>query len=141
MMLRAAAVALALLLCGCGAKTQKHENQASASEKVSAEANSAPAAAAPTTSASYVGTWATSAANCATKPWHFTKDALAAKDGPRCSIYNVAKMAGGYDLAAQCPTKLPVHTDLIKVRFGGSSRAMLLESNAIPPTGLVYCGK
>lgn len=140
-MRRAAAIALALLLCGCGAKTQQHENQASASEKVSAEANSAPIAPPATPSASYVGTWATSAANCATKPWRFTKDALDAKDGPRCTIYNVAKDAGGYDLAAQCPTKVPVHEDLIKVRFGGSSKAMLLESNAIPPTGLVYCGR
>lgn len=140
-MRRATAIALALLLCGCGAKTQQHENQASASEKISAEANSAPIAPPAATSASYVGTWATSAANCASKPWHFTKDALDAKGGPRCSIYNVAKMAGGYDLAAQCPTKVPVQTDLIKVRFGGSSKAMLLESNAIPPTGLVYCGK
>lgn len=145
-MRRAVALAIALLLGGCGAKSQHHENQAGATEKVSAEVNSAPAAppiSLPPANAAarYVGTWATSAANCASKPWHFTKDALDAKDGPRCSIYNVAKDAGGYDLAAQCPTKVPVHTDLIKVRFAESAGAMLVESNAIPPTGLVYCGK
>ena len=64
-----------------------------------------------------------------------------AKDGPQCSFYNVAKVPGGYDVAAQCPTKKPIHTDLIKLRFAESAGAMLVESNAISPTGLVYCGK
>jgi hypothetical protein len=50
-------------------------------------------------------------------------------------------MPGGYDVAAECPTKQPVHTDLIKLRFAESAQAMLVESNAINPTGLIYCGK
>jgi hypothetical protein len=50
-------------------------------------------------------------------------------------------MPGGYDLAAQCPTKKPIPTDLIKLRFAESAGAMLVESNAIAPTGLIYCEK
>jgi hypothetical protein len=53
----------------------------------------------------------------------------------------VTKMPGGYDLAAQCPTKKPIPTDLIKLRFAESAGAMLVESNAIAPTGLIYCKK
>jgi hypothetical protein len=34
-----------------------------------------------------------------------------------------------------------VHTDLIRLRFAESAGAMLVESNAISPTGLIYCGK
>ena len=89
----------------------------------------------------FVGSWATSQANCATKAWHFTADTLSATDGPNCSIYKVTKMPGGYDLAARCPAKKPVELDLIKLRFAESARAMLVESNAIKPTGLIYCGK
>ena len=89
----------------------------------------------------YVGTWAKSKADCPTKPWHFTAKSLNATGGPQCSFYNVAKAPGGYDAAAECPTKRPIHTDLIKLRFAESAGAMLVESNAISPTGLVYCGK
>ena len=87
----------------------------------------------------YLGTWASSVANCKSKPWRFKRDSLDVANGPRCSFYNVAKVPGGYDIAAQCPTKQPIHTDLIKLRFAQSARAMLVESNAISPTGLVYC--
>ena len=89
----------------------------------------------------YVGTWAATKADCKSKPWRFTAKSLDSAGGPQCSFYNVAKAPGGYDVAAQCPTKKPVHTDLIKLRFAESAGAMLVESNAIPPTGLVYCGK
>jgi hypothetical protein len=89
----------------------------------------------------FVGTWATDEANCKSKPWRFTARELTVAGGPHCSFYNVAKAPGGYDVAAQCPTKKPVHTDLIKLRFAESAGAMLVESNAIAPTGLVYCGK
>ena len=89
----------------------------------------------------FLGTWATSKANCKSAPWHFTADSLTATDGPYCSIYKVSKAPGGYDLAAQCPEKKPIPTDLIKLRFAESARAMLVESNAIKPTGLIYCGK
>ena len=157
-------LALGLALAACGQKPVQSENQASASEKVSAPAtssNSSAAEAGKTNSATnaqvathpagvlpsanaavrYAGTWATSPANCKSKPWRFAKDSLHAKDGPQCSFYNVAKVPGGYDVAAQCPTKTPIHTDLIKLRFAESAGAMLVESNAIAPTGLVYCGK
>ena len=89
----------------------------------------------------YVGTWAKNKGECASKPWHFTARELTVSGGPHCSFYNVAKVPGGYDVAAQCPTKQPIHTDLIKLRFAESAQAMLVESNAIDPTGLIYCGK
>jgi hypothetical protein len=89
----------------------------------------------------FVGLWATDAANCASHGWHFTADRLDATDGPHCNIYKVTRAPGGYDLAAQCPEKKPIPTDLIKLRFAESARAMLVESNAIKPTGLIYCGK
>jgi hypothetical protein len=89
----------------------------------------------------FVGTWAASKAECESKPWRFTADSLKATGGPTCSFYKVTKAPGGYDIAAQCPAKEPVHTDLINLRFAESARAMLVESNAIKPTGLIYCGK
>jgi hypothetical protein len=89
----------------------------------------------------FVGTWAASQANCKSRPWRFTARELTVVGGPHCSFYNVAKAPGGYDVAAECPTKKPVHTDLIKLRFAESAQAMLVESNAIQPTGLIYCGR
>jgi len=89
----------------------------------------------------FVGLWATDKASCASRGWRFTSDALTVPDGPHCSFYKVTKMPGGYDLAARCPSKKPVELDLIKLRFAESARAMLVESNAIKPTGLIYCGK
>ena len=89
----------------------------------------------------FVGVWAATAANCASKPWRFTIDELSATDGPHCHIYDVSKVPGGYDLAVQCPAKKPDPTDLIKLRFAESGGAMLVESNAISPTGLIYCGQ
>jgi len=162
------AVAIALLVAGCGPKSEQEngslpsENSA-ASNADAAETNVArnevnEAASATDVNASapagdlgtlppadaklrFVGLWATSEANCATAPWRFAADKLSVEGGPQCTFYNVARAAGGYDLAAQCPTKEPVHTDLIKLRFAESARAMLVESNAIKPTGLIYCGK
>lgn len=153
--MRRLAVAVAILLAACGQRSQPAQSNlvAGTPPKVAAEtagANSAANAAAanetgvlPPANAAirYVGTWATSKANCASKPWHFTTKSLKSTGGPQCSFYNVAKAPGGYDVAAQCPTKKPVHTDLIKLRFAESAGAMLVESNAIAPTGLIYCGK
>jgi len=152
----ATGLALALSLAGCGEKPTGKANQAATiasnssatAAKASNETSNAQGAGnktgvLPSANADvrYVGTWATSPADCKSKPWHFAKDSLRAKDGPECSFYNVAKVPGGYDVAAQCSTKKPVHTDLIKLRFAESAGAMLVESNAISPTGLVYCGK
>jgi len=89
----------------------------------------------------FVGLWATSQANCRGHAWRFTADAVSSADGPNCSIYKVSKAPGGYDLAARCPAKKPDELDFIKLRFAESARAMLVESNAIKPTGLIYCGK
>ena len=153
---------LVLLLAACGPKAAQNQDSANEKSATASSNGNAPAAEAagnednPAAAAAenrggvlpaagaavrYLGTWATSRANCASKPWRFTRDALNATDGPRCSFYNVAKVPGGYDVAAQCPTKQPIHTDLIKLRFAESAGAMLLESNAIAPTGLIYCGK
>lgn len=90
---------------------------------------------------SFIGLWAASKADCKSSPWRFTKTELAAVNGPHCSIYEVTKVADGYDLGAQCPDKKPIPTDLIKIRFAQSPEAMLVESNTIPPHGLVYCRK
>ncbi|HET8750590.1 MAG TPA: hypothetical protein VFM42_07600 [Sphingomicrobium sp.] len=89
----------------------------------------------------FVGTWAKDPAGCTSNPWRFTAKALTVRDGPNCTFYKVSKAPGGYDIAAQCPGKEPIHTDLIKLRFAESARAMLVESNAISPMGLIYCGK
>jgi hypothetical protein len=157
--MRSLAVAGALLfLAACSHKAGPPENQAGANEKVTAEANvggnaagtanqSAPVANGtaklpPASSAHrFVGTWAKSQAECRSKPWIFTADSLTATDGPKCSFYKVSTAPGGYDIAATCPAKQPVHTDLFKLRFAESAGAMLVESNAISPTGLIYCGK
>ena len=153
----AAAAALAILVA-CSHKPGPPENQAAANEKVTAETNAsgneagmdnqsaaatnAAAKLPPASSAHrFVGTWAKSQAECQSKPWIFTAHTLTATDGPKCSLYKVSKAPGGYDIAATCPAKEPVHTDLFKLRFAESAGAMLVESNAIAPTGLIYCGK
>jgi hypothetical protein len=159
-------IGTALLLAACGSKTAFNESNGSGNEAAALNEADRNAAMASETNASqnapaneaessnalgtlppadaalrFVGKWATSKENCASKPWTFTAKALTATDGPSCSFYEVTKVPGGYDVAAQCPHKEPVHTDLIKLRFAESARAMLVESNAIEPTGLIYCGK
>ena len=163
--MRAVALGLAVLLAGCGQKASEREAKefpAPAAQNISVE-NTAAGAVAPAAESSsqnastaenelgslppadaelrFVGLWATSEANCAAKGWRFTAHTLAAADGPNCSIYTVTKAPGGYDLAARCPAKKPNELDLIKLRFAESARAMLVESNAIKPMGLIYCGK
>lgn len=164
-MRRRIAVAMALLAVGCSQKARETGTEANVAsneptQQAAAENQASPAAnpanqianggsAAVSTgvlppanaAVRYLGTWASSKANCTSKPWRFTRDSLDVANGPHCSFYNVAKVPGGYDVAAQCPTKQPVHTDLIKLRFAESAQAMLVESNAISPTGLIYCGK
>jgi hypothetical protein len=157
-MRRGVAAALAVALTACGQKSAPAgENQAQAVEKTTVPAanasgeSNAPvngaaasgSAALPPASAKlrFVGTWAANRADCASKPWRFTEHELTATGGPHCSLYKVTDVPGGYDLAAECPAKKPVPTDLIKLRFAESAQAMLVESNAIPPMGLVYCGK
>lgn len=160
-MRRALALGSLVLLAACGQKAGAPSNQEAVSEKVAtgnsaainaagnAEANQSVApsqngpAPLPPANATlrFVGRWATSQANCASKPWVFTADRLTAIDGPHCTIYKVTSDAGGYDLAAECPAKVPDHTDLIKLRFAESAQAMLVESNVIEPMGLIYCGK
>jgi hypothetical protein len=158
------AVALAFLLAGCGKSVPRQENQLSANEKSTAPSENAasteneignngsePAQGSMKTKLGtlppgnvalrFVGTWAANKAECASKPWRFSADRLTVAGGPNCSLYKVSEVAGGYDLAAQCPEKKPDPTDLIKLRFAESARAMLVESNAISPMGLIYCGK
>ena len=158
-MRRGAAVALALFLAACAKPSGTSENQLSANEKsiapttnvaaasnasmpASSNAGNEPGALPPADSAlRFVGVWAKSQPECTSHPWHFTADKLAVAGGPNCSLYKVSKVPGGYDLAAQCPDKKPEPTDLIKLRFAESARAMLVESNVISPMGLIYCGK
>lgn len=156
--MRRAIAAAALTLAACGQKAQQSASNVvgtppkvaietagtnSGSNVAANEAEPKASGVLPPANAAmrYVGTWAATKADCKSKPWRFTAKSLDAAGGAKCSFYNVAKAPGGYDVAAQCPTKKPVHTDLIKLRFAESAGAMLVESNAIPPTGLVYCGK
>jgi hypothetical protein len=153
--MRRAMLVVLLLLAGCGSQSASSEaNQPVSQAGPASESNSTGQAQAnqavgnklgtlPPADAAlrFVGEWATSQADCASKPWRFTADTLDATGGPQCSIYEVSKVPGGYDLAAQCPAKKPLPTDLIKLRFAESARAMLVESNAIAPMGLIYCGK
>ena len=155
-MRRAAATAAVLVLAACNQARQPPENQATATEKITAEANTSGGVAEPTPANEgaatgkalppangalrFVGTWAATEQECASKPWRFTAEALQVEGGPECSFYKVSAAPGGYNVAATCPTKKPVHTDLIRLRFAESAQAMLVESNVIPPTGLVYCG-
>ena len=151
------AVAGALLLAACGQRSQPPPSNgvtgtppkvavetagANSTTNAAAATNGNSAAALPPSGSAtrYIGTWAASKGDCASKPWRFSAKSLDAKGGAQCSFYNVAKVPGGYDVAAECPTKKPVHTDLIKLRFAQSAGAMLVESNAISPTGLIYCG-
>jgi hypothetical protein len=161
------AVGLVVAIAGCGKSSQPGENQSSANEKSiapsengvaeasrgnapssSSDQSNAPAASnspgtlpRPSAALRFVGTWAHSRAECGSRPWRFTAEKISAAGGPNCSIYKVSEAPGGYDLAANCPAKTPEPTDLIKLRFAESASAMLVESNAISPTGLVYCGK
>lgn len=163
--MRRVVVGSVLLLAACGSKNSYNEgslpqtqpvavnsaNQTSEAKTAESQGNTSETATAasnilgtlPPADAilRFVGTWATRQANCASRPWHFTADTLTGAGAPHCSIYKVSKAPGGYDLAAQCPDKKPIPTDLIKLRFAESARAMLVESNAIKPTGLIYCGK
>ena len=156
------AIAIVSALAACSAQPGPPENQASANEKVVTEANvsgnltevsveepknqsaeGGGTAKLPPANAGlrFVGTWAATKGECASKPWKFSAEALSGPGGPRCSFYKVSEAPGGYDIAANCPAKEPVHTDLIRLRFAESAGGMLVESNAIPPTGLIYCGK
>jgi hypothetical protein len=161
--MRRIAIAAAMLLAACGSDATNDGNAAQNHAGRVDEANAASSAPdmnkaqegatnAPETSNGkalppadaalrFLGQWATNGANCASKAWTFTARALTAASGSKCSFYKVTKVPGGYDIAAECPAKQPDHSDLIKLRFAESARAMLVESNAIPPTGLVYCGK
>ena len=137
-------VVLALALAACSQRHGASANKSAANETTPAETNVGTNSAAnlPPANAAlrFVGTWAANQGECTSKPWIFTEKALAGS-GPHCDFYKVTKSPGGYDIAATCPAKEPVHTDLIRLRFAESAGAMLVESNAIPPTGLIYCGK
>ena len=139
-------VLLVLTLAACGQRHGTTGNEAEANASTTAAETNVTANAAaklPPANAAlrFVGTWAASQAECTSKPWVFTEKELAGAGAPKCSIYKVSKAPGGYDIAATCPAKEPVHTDLIRLRFAESAGAMLVESNAIPPTGLIYCRK
>ncbi len=151
-MRRPLSVAVVLIISGCNQKAeQPAANHLAATENATstAKVRSPPASlsslsqALPKADASlqFIGTWAKDKASCASKTWRFTRGKLSEPDGSRCSIYDLRKVPGGYDLAVQCPAKKPDPTDLVKLRFAQSAEAMLVESNAIEPMGLIYCRK
>lgn len=161
------ALGLLILVGSCGKSVQPAENQSTANEKSAAAivskrtpangpsssvpanprsnpggASTSPERLPPADAAlRFVGLWAHDRSECASKGWRFTPNSLSVSGGPHCSIYKVTKVEGGYDLAAECAAKKPNPTDFIKLRFAESARAMLVESNAISPGELIYCGK
>ena len=89
----------------------------------------------------FVGSWATSEANCRDKAWLFTATGLDTPAGSQCRFTNIEKVPGGYDIAARCTAEAPPVDDRITLRFAESARAMLFQSRSIADAGLIYCGK
>ena len=88
----------------------------------------------------YVGRWAATAQLCASGAWRFYATHLETAGEVSCSYNRVDKVPGGYDLHATCTAEAPPAPDLIKLRFAESAQAMLVDSNTLKSTGLIYCG-
>jgi hypothetical protein len=88
----------------------------------------------------FLGTWASSVANCRANAWRFTGTSLDTPAGSHCDFRNVRSVPGGYDIAAVCTAESPPTADKLNLRFAESATAMLFESETIADVGLVYCG-
>jgi hypothetical protein len=95
----------------------------------------------PPTGLRFVGLWASDVKNCSTAAWRFTDTSLSTPAGSHCTFSKVTAVPGGYDIAASCTAEGPANAETIKLRFAESAQARLFESDAIPDTGLVYCGR
>ena len=89
----------------------------------------------------FVGNWAKDQQSCESAIWKFSDSTLRTPDGESCSFNRVTEVSGGYDIQATCAAKGPPISELMKVRFAESAKAMLLDSKELKNAGLVFCGR
>ena len=89
----------------------------------------------------FVGNWAKDEQSCESAVWKFTDSTLRTPEGENCSFNRVNETAGGYDIQATCSAKDGPQSELLKVRFAESAKAMLLDSKELKNAGLVFCGR
>jgi hypothetical protein len=89
----------------------------------------------------FVGNWAKDQQSCETAAWKFTDSTLRTPDGESCSFNRVTEVAGGYDIQATCTANGPPSSELMKLRFAESAKAMLVDSKELKNAGLVFCGR
>ena len=89
----------------------------------------------------FVGNWAKDQQSCESAVWKFTDSTLRTPEGENCSFNRVNETAGGYDIQATCSAKDGPQSELLKVRFAESAKAMLLDSKEMKNAGLVFCGR
>ena len=89
----------------------------------------------------FVGNWAKNQQSCHSAVWKFTDSTLRTPGGESCSFNRVTEAAGGYDIQATCSAKGGPQSELLKIRFAESAKAMLLDSKELKNTGLVFCGR
>jgi hypothetical protein len=157
--MRMAGFAVILLAAGCSGSPQGNISGAetprpAAPDTVSDTSPASPASTAPApegaaipgklpspdTEYRYVGRWAATEQLCASSVWRFEPQRLVTAGEVSCTFDSVDKAPGGYDIHATCTAEAPPQPDLIKLRFAESAQAMLVESQVLSPTGLIYCG-
>jgi hypothetical protein len=89
----------------------------------------------------FVGNWAKDQQSCQSAVWKFTDSTLRTPEGESCSFNRVTESAGGYDIQATCSAKDGPQSELLKIRFAESAKAMLLDSKELKNAGLVFCGR
>ncbi|MBO9623258.1 MAG: hypothetical protein J7500_11160 [Sphingomonas sp.] len=89
--------------------------------------------------ARYVGRWAANEGLCKDGAWRFEERHLATAGEVSCDFDRVTQVSGGYDIHAQCLAEGNRTTEVIKVRFAESARAMLVESPTFREVGLIPC--
>ena len=89
----------------------------------------------------FVGNWAKDQQSCESAVWKFSDSTLRTPDGESCSFNRVTEAAGGYDIQATCSAKDGPQSELLKIRFAESAKAMLLDSKELKNAGLVFCGR
>jgi hypothetical protein len=146
------ALAAAALLAGCdnpptgdtpsspvGAGGPVGGNAANMVEEVSPrEAGDLPP---PSEGLRFIGKWAADERSCESAAWQFTQTTLRTPAGSVCGFDRVTEVPGGYDIQATCTAEAPPTSDMLKIRFAESAKAMLFESETIADAGLVFCGR
>lgn len=89
----------------------------------------------------FLGTWAAGDSACKSEAWRFTPTTLQTPTGASCSFNRVTEVHGGYDIQATCTAQGRPTSDTLKLRFSVLVKAMLLESQTLGDSPLVYCGR